>query len=246
MLPSKSTRFREFYQQEATHYHSRRYATRYGSLFRHLHHHVLRELLGELTPSSTVLEVACGTGHTTELLTSIGLSPIASDLTVQMMQQARERAAGVAFVRADAFRLPFRDNSFDAVVSTRFFHLFPLAEQRRLAQEMHRVLKPSGRLVVDFDNFTSRWLLALPYFLYNLMRYRRAAPYAVYNRIKPSERMLRDVGFQTLRSHGIGGTHLILPALASPAWAFRLGLLHRATPLRALAEQFIISGLKTP
>ncbi len=243
MQPSQSKRFGKFYEREAAQYHARRYGNRYGNLFRRLHHHVLAQLLARLPRGSTALEIACGTGHTTELLAAAGLRVIATDLTSQMMAQARARASST-FVRADAFRLPFRDASFDAVVSTRFMHLFPHAEQRQLLGEMYRVLRTGGELVVDFDNHTSRWLMALPYFVYNLLRYRRAAPYAVYNRIHPTERMLRETGFDAVRSLGIGGTHLLLPALVSAPLAFRLGLLHCHHPLRVFAEQFIVSGRK--
>ena len=245
MVPTKSTRFREFYKRESAHYHARRYATRYGSLFRALHHQVLRDALADLPRNAAMLEVACGTGHTTELLTQLSFKPVASDLTPQMMQEARERAPEAAFIRADAFHLPFRDGTFDAVVSTRFMHLFPAAEQRQLVDEMHRVLRPGGRLVIDFDNFASRWLLAVPYFVYNVLRYRRSAPYAVYNRVAATEAMLHDAGFSSVRSQGVGGTHLVLPAMISADLAFRLGLLHRRAPLRLLAEQFVVVGVKS-
>jgi len=246
MQPSKSRRFGRFYEREAAQYHARRYGTRYGNLFRQLHHHVLRDLLVDVSPASNVLEIACGTGHTTELLASLGCYLIASDLTPQMMEQAQERLrASGSFVRTNAFYLPFPDNYFDHVVSTRFLHLFPTNEQRVLLVEMRRVLKPQGQLVVDFDNFASRWLLAIPYFFYNVIRYRRFAADSKYNLISPTEQMLQNIGFSNVGTKGLGGTHLILPALLSPDLAFRLGLRHRFRPLRIFAEQFMVSGRKT-
>jgi SAM-dependent methyltransferase len=241
-----STRFLGFYAREGARYDARRYGTRYGKLFRLLHRDILRDLLSGVTADSKVLEVACGTGHTTELLAEQGLHPVACDLTPEMMAQARARVGTAStFVRADAFHLPFADDAFDVVVCTRFLHLFSHAEQRVLIEEMRRVLKRRGQVVIDFDNFASRWLLAMPYVIYNVVRYRRLAPYAVYNRIRPTERMLRALGFERVHSEGVGGTHLLLAAFVSAGLAFRIGQRHRHRPLRVVAEQFVVRGSKT-
>jgi ubiquinone/menaquinone biosynthesis C-methylase UbiE len=162
-----------------------------------------------------------------------------------MMRQARVRADSRAlFVESDAFRLPFADKVFTLVISTRFLHLLPPGEQKAVLAEMLRVMKPGGRLLVDFDNFSSRWLFCIPYFLYNMLRYHRAAPYAVYNRIASTRQMLEHLGVQEISICGVGGPYLVLFHYFSPSLAFRVGLLHRFPPLRFMAEQFIVSGLK--
>lgn len=244
MAGNDFSRHRAFYSDIAAAYHGLRYETRYGRLFRHLHHQVLRQALAPLPSGATVLEVACGTGHTTALLQELGLDCVACDLTLPMIHQARARLGGGRFVAADALRLPYRDGTFQAVVSTRFLHLFRPAEQRQLLREMTRVLMPGGLLVVDFDNFTSRWLLAVPHLVYNLLRYRRFAPEAHYNRIPTVERTLRELSLIEIQSYGVAGYHLILPALFSEGWALRLGAGHRSRPWRFLAEQFVSAGTK--
>ena len=53
-------------------------------------------------------------------------------------------------VRGDSQRIPFPDNSFDAVTCSHSFHHYP--RQDLVAAEMHRVLRPGGRLyIVDGD-----------------------------------------------------------------------------------------------
>ena len=243
-------RFRDFYAEEANVYHRLRYESRYGKLFQLLHHEGISETLGRLDRDLSLLEVACGTGHTSALLVELGFSLLACDLTPEMLTQAMERVKTVhevngKFLESDVTSLPFPDSSFDLVVSTRFLHLFPHKEQRKLLREMLRILRPGGYILVDFDNWSSRWIMALPYLIYNLVRYRRIAPYSIYNRINPTKRMFEELGVRVQRITGIGGTHLILPALISQDLAFWFGRLHKTNPLRILAEQFIVFGTKS-
>jgi SAM-dependent methyltransferase len=74
-----------------------------------------------------------------------------------MLQQAHQHcvAAGCAFpvfARANARQLPFAGSSFDAVMSIRVLHLFPSVHWGALVDEMIRVLKPGGTLLVEFDS----------------------------------------------------------------------------------------------
>ncbi|MBW2004088.1 MAG: class I SAM-dependent methyltransferase [Deltaproteobacteria bacterium] len=245
MINLESTRYKEFYRNESVRYHALRYETLYGRLFQSLHHHVLCEVLDPLSRQARVLEVACGTGHITKLSVDMGFRPVACDLTPQMMHQARALCQGLSlFLETDAFQLPFENETFDALISTRFLHLFPHEQQQLLIVEMLRVLKPGGLLVVDFDNFFSRWLLAIPFLIYNLIRYHRVAPDSNYNRIKATEKALNKLGVTKTVCYGIGGTHLIIPCWFSQNLAFFLGLKHQRKPLRCLAEQFVVCGRK--
>ena len=236
-----------FYTNESGKYHKTRYEGLYGRIFKILHHETLTEIL-EKIPTDNVLEVACGTGHTSELLSNLNIDFIACDLTPAMMNKAKERLAGKSvfpkFMEADAFNLPFEDNSFDLLISTRFLHLFKMDKQEELFAEFNRVLKPGGHLIVDFDNWTSRWIMAVPYLLYNLIRYQRIAPFSIYNKIAKTKSMLFKNGIRPIQTHGIGGTHLFLPALISFKLGLKLGQAHKKIPLRMFAEQFVILGQK--
>ena len=236
--------FGAFYTREAHRYEGSRYGTRYGRLFGALHAEALTAALNFCEPSGAVLEVACGTGHTTNVLASLGTEVVACDLTPAMMQFAAERCQGYepapSFVRCNAKLLPFADATFSTVVSSRFLHLFSHAEQRALMQEMRRVIQPGGYLVVDFDNWFSRWILSIPYLVYNLWRYRRLAPYGVYNRVGDVLRLLPAIDMRPERVIGIGGTHLVIPALASEQLAMRIGRWHQRYPGLYMAEQFLV------
>jgi len=99
----------------------------------------------------TALDIGCGPGNVTSALAAAagtdGLA-LGVDISVPMLTRAVRAEAGpqVGFVRADAQRLPFRDASFDAVVSIAAFQLIP--DLDATIAEIARVLRPSGRVAV--------------------------------------------------------------------------------------------------
>lgn len=97
-----------------------------------------------------VLEIAAGTGVVTRTLTSVlpeSVSVVASDLNQAMLDQAA--AVGttrpVEWRQADAMRLPFEDDAFDAVVCQFGVMFFP--EKGKAFSEARRVLRSGGILI---------------------------------------------------------------------------------------------------
>jgi len=107
-----------------------------------------------LEPSHTVLDVATGGGHTAVAISSGVRRVIASDLTPEMLLEARKLASergrrNIDFVAADAESLPFPSGSFDRVTCRIAFHHFP--DVRAAISEFVRTAKP-GALVGIIDN----------------------------------------------------------------------------------------------
>jgi ubiquinone/menaquinone biosynthesis C-methylase UbiE len=99
--------------------------------------------------SGDVLEVGIGTGlnlcHYPDhaRVTGIDLSPSMLDVA---RRRASERRRPVELRQGDAHSLPFDDASFDTVVCT--LSLCAIPDDDRAIGEMHRVLRPGGRLVL--------------------------------------------------------------------------------------------------
>lgn len=102
--------------------------------------------------SWTALDIATGSGHTAFALAPHVARVVGLDLTPEMLEEARKLRAdraisNVDFQVGDVHRLPFPNGTFDLVTSRRAPHHF--SHILRALSEMARVLRPSGRLVVD-------------------------------------------------------------------------------------------------
>jgi ubiquinone/menaquinone biosynthesis C-methylase UbiE len=165
---------REFYQETdvAEEYERKRFS-RGGRLIDRREKQAVLDALAPVD-GSEVLEIACGTGRFTVMLAERGADVVGLDISGPMLGQGREkaRATGVddhlEFMRGDAARLPFPDDSFDAVLAMRFFHLADtpaafLSELRRVSRR---------QVVFDtFNRFSTRsiynWLLPMGSRLYS-------------------------------------------------------------------------------
>ncbi|MGV0743595.1 methyltransferase domain-containing protein [Mycolicibacterium sp. XJ870] len=104
-----------------------------------------------IPPGGIALDVGSGPGNITAALArAAGLdgTALGVDISEPMLARAVTAEAGrqVGFVRADAQQLPFRDESFDAVVSLAVLQLIP--DPAAALSEMVRVLRPGRRMAV--------------------------------------------------------------------------------------------------
>lgn len=93
---------------------------------------------------SRLLDVACGPGLVSEGAARRGAEPVGLDVAAAMVERARLRCPELTFLEGDAQRLPFADESFDAV--TMNFGILHLSEPETALAEARRVLVPGGRL----------------------------------------------------------------------------------------------------
>ncbi|HAL49338.1 MAG: class I SAM-dependent methyltransferase [SAR202 cluster bacterium] len=98
-----------------------------------------------LTSESRALEIGCGPGHITKMMADTGAEATGVDLAPEMVKVASELHPNIEFREAHAERLPFDAGTFDAVLVNFVFHHF--ARPEAVCAEIHRVLKPNGRLV---------------------------------------------------------------------------------------------------
>jgi SAM-dependent methyltransferase len=94
-----------------------------------------------------ILDVGCGTGEHTILLTRLGYDVVGIDFAPEAVEQARRNAEvnGVAarFEVADATTLPDQPQ-YDTIVDSALFHIFDDTDRPRYVASLHNACRPGG------------------------------------------------------------------------------------------------------
>ena len=93
-----------------------------------------------------ILDLAAGTGSSSEPLAAAGADVIPADFSEGMLAAGRKARPHLAFTKADALNLPFKDGEFDLVTIS--FGLRNTQNTQLALAQMLRVTKPGGQLVV--------------------------------------------------------------------------------------------------
>lgn len=97
-------------------------------------------------PGERVLDLAAGTGTSSEPFAAAGALVVPCDFSFGMLAVGKERRPDLPFTAGDATRLPFADESFDAVTIS--FGLRNVVDTVGALTEMRRVVRPGGRIVI--------------------------------------------------------------------------------------------------
>ncbi|WP_402462126.1 demethylmenaquinone methyltransferase [Isoptericola aurantiacus] len=118
-------------------------------------------------PGERVLDLAAGTGTSSEPFADSRAVVVPSDFSLGMLQVGKSRRGDLPFVAGDATRLPFADGAFDAVTIS--FGLRNVVDTSAALREMLRVTRPGGRVVIcEFSHPT--WAPFRQVYLEYLMR----------------------------------------------------------------------------
>lgn len=97
-------------------------------------------------PGERVLDLAAGTGTSSEPFRRRGATVVPCDFSVGMLRVGKRALPHLPFVAGDGTRLPFADDTFDAVTIS--FGLRNVVDPDAGLRELLRVTRPGGRLVV--------------------------------------------------------------------------------------------------
>jgi tRNA (uracil-5-)-methyltransferase TRM9 len=107
------------------------------------------------TDGQKVLDVGCGNGRMTQLLADKKIEYVGCDISSKLINIAKAKCQQynfktVDFQVADIRQLPWSDDTFDVLLAVAVLHHLPHPDNRwRGLQEMYRVLKPGGMLLMN-------------------------------------------------------------------------------------------------
>jgi ubiquinone/menaquinone biosynthesis C-methylase UbiE len=110
----------------------------------------LAEKLG-ISPSDVVMDFGCGPGFYTVELAKKAQKVMAVDLSPEMLKKAQNKAvkAGVKnieFLQSNGKNIKVEDGSVDLILLVTVLH--EVGESQTVLAEFHRILKPTGKLVI--------------------------------------------------------------------------------------------------
>jgi ubiquinone/menaquinone biosynthesis C-methylase UbiE len=113
---------------------------------RNYHTHISNYLIRALPKGGRLLDIGCGTGLFVEKYIENGGSATGLDISRKMIEKARLRCSGCQFMVGTGERIPFRDNTFDAISSLLVFSY--IKDPASMLSEAYRVLQPGGAIAI--------------------------------------------------------------------------------------------------
>jgi SAM-dependent methyltransferase len=101
-----------------------------------------------LSAGSVVADLGCGTGKITGQLAATGARVVGIEPLEAMLETFRTMMPGIEALSGTAEAIPAGGGTFDVVVCASAFHWF---DHSRAIGEIHRVLKPNGRLAIVWN-----------------------------------------------------------------------------------------------
>ena len=190
MKSQDTKRFTEYYRQKHVTgtYDKQREGTEYRRRKRALELKHFLDLIDK-KPNEKVLELGCSSGFLTKYLGKV----TAIDTSEDMLKITNSKNPSAKCIYADMFEMPFKNKSFDKVVTMRVWNHLDFNDLRKAIKEAKRVLKNKGYLIFDIEEKSA--LRRIASVIYKAMF--KPTGYKIYQYSVPEIRkILNEEGFK--------------------------------------------------
>ncbi|MDP3787102.1 MAG: methyltransferase domain-containing protein [Candidatus Omnitrophota bacterium] len=192
----RSRTFKEDYSDDLSYYHSN--AFKYG---RKKLGSALASFLDILNAGDRVLEVGSGTGYNLSIMRKRRLNCTGIDLSENMVRQSLTSYPDIPVQLADVRRLPFPNDTFDAVVSVETLRYF--SDREPFLKEIFRVVRPGGRIFITAAPLLSANTYGILNTLCRFLKLKSLIScYQSFETAGSLKRRLEEAGFDTISVRG--------------------------------------------
>jgi ubiquinone/menaquinone biosynthesis C-methylase UbiE len=127
----------------------------------------LNQIIKELDPreNGTYLDTGCGTGNLLKIAKDKRSSFIGVDFSKEMLERAKRKSRNL--IMADLHHLPFKECCIDGVTNVNV--LYQLKYPKRFLTEVHRILKPGGKIIISTPGEGASFSAFFPIFLKSIL-----------------------------------------------------------------------------
>jgi SAM-dependent methyltransferase len=121
------------------------------------HHLKFKKILSSVPGHKKVLNIACSAGTLDPLVEAENV--VGLDFSLKQLYYANSNNCSSinSYVCGDACRLPFSSDSFDLALASEFIEHIDQESFDKFMQEVYRILKPGGELILTTPNYLSFW-----------------------------------------------------------------------------------------
>jgi ubiquinone/menaquinone biosynthesis C-methylase UbiE len=140
------------------------------------------------------------------LLNSLAERVFYTDSALEVHEMARGRYARLQTIGADVRDLPFANSIFDAIISNSTLdHFESPGDLSGSLQELFRVLRPGGQMILTLDNRSNPMILLRNWLPFSLLKRLKIVPYYVGVTLGPHrlQSLLKETGFDVIEVDAI-------------------------------------------
>jgi len=163
---------------------------------------ILTDFINTEDAEQLVLDIGCGSSKVVQSIPRV----VGLDIDLKKLRFLKKK--DLQLVRGDIKALPFRDGLFDVVVCSEVIEHLP--EGHFNLDEIKRVLKPGGRLILGTPDYSKKLWKIIEWFYYRLLPGAYASQHITHYTSAGLKRLLEERGFKILRTAYICRSEFIL------------------------------------